>query len=220
MGYKLVTYDAGKGSRAGIVVCLAGVWAGMIALAWKRKPLRIALLVLTLLPFCVMLLPGRRVDTQALQNAYVAALQRFEGVPYVWGGENHVGIDCSGLVRTGLIEAETTEGLRTANPLLLRRALSLWWNDCSAQALGEAYQGRTEQRETVAQLNTADYSAIEPGDIAVTDSGLHTLAYAGSRTWIEADPHFGRVHACALPDSQIYFTMEAKILRWRDLEPH
>ena len=59
------------------------------------------------------------------------------------GRRKRAGIDCSGLVTRGLIDADLSVGLRTANPRLLRHGLSLWWHPCTAQDLGDGYGGRT-----------------------------------------------------------------------------
>lgn len=42
------------------------------------------------------------------REAFVKAMQTFLGVPYVWGGTSHHGVDCSGLVQTAMIEAGCT----------------------------------------------------------------------------------------------------------------
>lgn len=39
------------------------------------------------------------------RQAFVKAMQTFLGVPYVWGGTSHKGVDCSGLIQTAMIEA-------------------------------------------------------------------------------------------------------------------
>jgi hypothetical protein len=37
------------------------------------------------------------------------------------------------------------------------------------------------------------YAGLVPGDLAVTTSGIHILAYAGDEQWIQADPGIGAV---------------------------
>lgn len=38
----------------------------------------------------------------AVESDFVAVAERFQGVPYVWGGKTFAGLDCSGLVQTAL----------------------------------------------------------------------------------------------------------------------
>ena len=58
---------------------------------------------------------------KTLRQKYVDSLVRYEGTKYVWDGENRLGIDCSGLVRKGLIDAAVRAGISTWNPRLIRR---------------------------------------------------------------------------------------------------
>lgn len=47
--------------------------------------------------------------------AFIDSLKTFQGVPYVWGGTSHRGVDCSGLVVAALLEAGCVRGVpRTA----------------------------------------------------------------------------------------------------------
>jgi hypothetical protein len=166
--------------------------------------------------------PGRSYDRAALQRAYLSSLRSFTGVKYVWGGENSLGIDCSGLVREGMILATLRQGLVTLNPRLLRAGGYIWWHDCTAAQLGEGYRGRTRVLEETPSLNELDYAHVEPGDIAVTDGGAHTLAYLGDRTWIEADPNDltgDKVIQVAVPESRnAWLSVPMRILRWRLLD--
>ena len=61
----------------------------------------------------------QKVDVQSLRSKYILAVQGYEGTPYVWGGENRMGIGCSGLVREGLIQANLQQGITTLNPTLV-----------------------------------------------------------------------------------------------------
>src|SRR5882672_11079140 len=72
---------------------------------WRWKWLRMALVGLPLLAAIFLLLPGQPISPAPLRQDYVRALRRFEGTRYIWGGENRLGIDCSGLMRTALINS-------------------------------------------------------------------------------------------------------------------
>ena len=204
----------------GIVICVLLLWGGALFLGFSHKLVRFLCFALVLLAAC-LLLPGRPADPNALRRAYTASLLRYEGTKYLWGGGNAHGIDCSGLVERGLIDADFAQGLSTANPHLLRAGLSLWWYNRSAKALGEGYRGDTSLRLTTPSLNTLDYSQLLPGDIAVTTSGAHTLAYLGNRIWIEADPNLlygDSVITVQTPARNAWFRLPMRILRWRQFE--
>jgi hypothetical protein len=207
-------------TRAGGVALFVLVWFGLAALCWRLRPVRYFCLVVTLFAAGFIAWPSRiKADADALRHDYVAALRRYDGVPYVWGGESLSGIDCSGLIRRGLIDALFTRGIRTADPALVRSALSLWWNDCSARDLGEARSGLTVPVVEVKNLNEFDPAKILPGDMAVTSNGVHILAFTGDRTWIEADPAADRVLTLTTPDPDCsWFKSNMKIVRWRLLQ--
>jgi hypothetical protein len=59
---------------------------------------------------------------------------------------------------------------------------------------------------------------LEPGDLAVTDLGLHILAYVGGGRWIQADPEIGSVVTLnGRDDDNIWFRVPVTIHRWRVL---
>jgi hypothetical protein len=165
-----------------------------------------------------LLAPGRAVDTAGLSRAYVQSLQKYEGVEYVWGGETARGIDCSGLIRRGLIDANWQQGWRTLNPALVRQSINMWWHDCSAKALKEEYRGWTQTLFTSNSLNTLDATRLQAGDIAVTSNGVHTLAYLGNNTWIEADPKAWKVLRLRTPTDNAWFNLPVHLLRWTQLD--
>src|SRR6185436_4505437 len=92
-----------------------------------------------------LLLPAREPpDADSLGADYVAGLRRYEGTAYVWGGESPLGIDCSGLIRRGLVDALVLRGVARLDAGLVRHGIGLWWNDCTARALGDGNDGATE----------------------------------------------------------------------------
>jgi hypothetical protein len=59
-----------------------------------------------------------------------------------------------------------------------------------------------------------DAQNLRPGDLAVTTSGSHVLAYLDDNRWIEADPDIMRVHIVDLDKSQIA-GQEVLLVAWR-----
>src|SRR5690606_30747471 len=98
----------------------------------------------------------------ALREEYLSAMRGYGGVTYHWGGENARGIDCSGLIRRGMMNAMFARVVRTFDGGLLRSAIDLWWNDCSARALGEGYRSLTTHVADTRSLNELDHSLITP----------------------------------------------------------
>src|SRR5690606_9100892 len=88
-----------------IALVLGGLlsWGGALFLWWRSKTLRTSLFALIGIPILLVCLPGRPIDAIALSDAYGHSLRSYRDTRYVWGGEKFLGIDCSGLVRRGLI---------------------------------------------------------------------------------------------------------------------
>jgi NlpC/P60 family len=200
------------------ILFILGVWSGIFYLGWQRLLVRIVALVVTFTVILCLILPGRSIDAQSLRTEYVWAMQGYIGTPYVWGGENHVGIDCSGLVREGLIQANLQQGITTLNPSLVRQGLAMWWFDLSALALRDGERGWTKRLFQADSINAIDPTRLLPGDLAATADGLHILAYIGDKTWIEADPGDRKVIVVPTPERINYwFGVPVYILRWQQL---
>lgn len=213
--------------RFALVADTLALWLGALWLFWLNKLVR-GVLLLGLLGLAIIIFaPAKPQNPQALRAQYVRALQSYEGTRYIWGGESKRGIDCSGLMRCALIDANTQQGWSTLNASAIRAAFSMWWNDSSAKAMKEEYRGLTRLLFTSPSINQIainqpEYSALEPGDIAVTSSGVHVLAYIGNQTWIEADPNEvvgNRVIKVQTPTKNAWFHTPVHIMRWRQLEP-
>ena len=202
--------------RAALIITGTLVWLLGVYLCHRWRMVWIPAVALPVVGILFLLLPGKPVDGEKLRNEYVSSLRSLKGTVYIWGGETRVGIDCSGLVRGALIDANLREGIRTTNPALLRTAASLWWHDCSAKALGENYRGLTVSLAHARSLNETDYSGLRQGDIAVMETGVHTLAYLGNKTWIQADPLPMRVVQTTVPSKEGWFIQGVQLLRWTE----
>ena len=204
-------------TRIAAVALAFACWALVVALAWPRNRRRIVALFAPL-PLALLLLPGGAADPAALRSACVRAMRRYEGTRYVWGGEGRLGIDCSGLVRRGLIDALVRDGIARAHPASARAAVALWWRDCSARSLGEGWRDLTIPVTAAPSIRALDESVLLPGDLAVTRDGVHVLAYAGDSEWIEADPTLMKVVTVRASDPGIgWLGIPVHVVRWRAL---
>lgn len=128
-----------------------------------------------------------------LQDSYVAELRSYDGTRYLWGGENRFGIDCSGLPRKALRNALLKTGLKEMNRDFLFLALKNWWFDTSAKALAQGYRDYCFPLNLAGTVASAPEKALKPGDLAITDDGVHVMVYLAPDEWISADPGQGKV---------------------------
>ena len=199
----------------------AALLGGSILYGWNFKILRTLLLGSCGAMVLFLLWPWHcNEDRSALRADYCAALKSYSGCRYVWGGEGYFGIDCSGFVRKGLEDTLAYHGFLTLNPYLVRESIFLYWHDTTAKVIGQGYSGRTQRVTTCSSLNALDYAKLLPGDLAVTASGDHVLAYLGDRSWIAADPIEGKVTTFVIPEkTNVYFSTPMNIVRWEILSP-
>lgn len=156
-------------------------------------------------------------DIASLRAAYVARLRSFERTRYIWGGESHAGIDCSGLARIALCEAMIVRGICEMNPRLLGPQLwAFWWHDVSASMMRDGAYAYTMPRGHALALASYTDAGLLPGDLAVTDSGVHVLISLGQDRWIEANPDDHRVviNAASASPQRAYFQVPVTIMRW------
>ena len=195
-----------------------GAWVGTLVLTWPMKRVRFSLLALLLVLLLPFMLPGRTIDARTVREAYLIRMNGFEGTTYYWGGENSFGIDCSGLPRRAIRDALFWYGVRNANGRACRMYLEHWWFDASAKALGEGYRDYTIPLGISGVIEEMEYAGLEPGDLAVTESGVHVLAYAGGGKWIQADPGFDSVITLdGRNDYNGWFDVPVTIHRWNVL---
>lgn len=191
---------------------------GILFSSWRLRWLRFPIVAIVLIAAIFLVLPGRSPQPAQLRQRYLNALESYLGTRYIWGGEGRLGIDCSGLVRGGLINALYAQSFTSCNPEAARQAIRLWWNDCSARALGEEYQNFTRHLFDAAALNELTPEQIQPGDIAVTEDGLHVLAYLGNQVWIQAEPNLKQVIKLQSPSTNEWFQTPVRLMRWQVLD--
>jgi NlpC/P60 family/Cobalt transport protein len=205
--------------RLAIVMLIAAIWLGIFYLWWRRVAIRIVSITISVLLLLVAISPDRPVNIAALRSEYIRQLHTYTGTPYVWGGENRFGIDCSGLVRQGLIQANLQQGITTLNPTLMRRGLAMWWFDLSALALRDGERGWTQRLFKASSINQIDLTKLLPGDLATTIDGQHILAYIGQNKWIEADPNYQKTIVVTVPErDNFWFHVPIYTLRWQQLK--
>lgn len=152
-------------------------------------------------------------DDALLTRLYVDALRRSASIPYVWGGEGDLGVDCSGLLRRARIRACAAYALATGRPRALAMAADLWWHDASAEEMAAGYGGRTIRIKRIPSLN-GFAEAIEPGDIFVTANGVHVMAGLGRGEIAQSDPHRGRVCIDRLPEQDAWYRNPVERVVW------
>jgi hypothetical protein len=201
------------------LACLVGLWAGLTILSWRQKRLRIIFLTIPLLAGNPFLLPASPINRDELRAEYLRQLSSFEGTKYFWGGETKRGIDCSGLPRRALRNALLSYGFQNLNGTAFRSFLEHWWFDASAKALSQGYRDYTTPLTTTGTIREMSYDNLIPGDLAVTQDGIHILAYLGDGLWIQADPGIGAV--ATLPgrtEDNNWFDTPVTTHRWQLLE--
>lgn len=215
----LIYYPVGNLPLRALLALVFVAWVAVaLKLFWTRKPVRYGLIGLVAVAGLFLVAPGRAYDVENLREAYVAGLIRYEGTRYWWGGENRNGIDCSGLARRALIDADLTQGFKTVNPRLARMGLWLWWHDTTARGLRDGRYGLTRPVTPAPSINALTPDRLRPGDVAVAGDGIHCLIYLGVAVWIEAESDLGRVVTVRAPSATGWFTSPVQVVRWRQLE--
>jgi hypothetical protein len=205
--------------RLGILLAASGLILGSLFYSWNRRPVFLGLVGIFFAVGFFLLQPGcPPVNPAGFQKPYVESMRAYEGASYVWGGETRFGMDCSGLVRKSFQNTLLKAGILTCNPYFVRGAIDLWWNDTTASEIGKGYDGRTVPVTSCSSLNSLDHSLIQPGDLAVTTSGTHVMAYLGHNQWVGADPGEMKVTVFSIPETKNgWFSCPMNIVRWSKL---
>lgn len=206
--------------RYRLILCLIGLLVLGLAMRWiwPRRRLRFAAAAFLVAVSALVFSPSRPMDAEALRESYVERLVSYEGVRYLWGGEGRLGIDCSGLPRRSLRDALWQRGFATWNGGLVREALRQWWYDASAKAMAEGHRDYVVPLGIHGTIKEMDYEGLQPGDLAITASGIHVLCYLGGDRWIQAEPEIRKVVVLnGRTDENPWFDMPVKMYRWRML---
>ncbi len=205
--------------RYGLPLSLVAAWSAGLGFVWRRKLPRIILLVLPFVAAIPFLLPAKPIDTAKLRDRYIGAMRKMEGTRYVWGGESHHGIDCSGLPRRALRDALLEAGWEDANGGAFRDWAGQWWFDTSAKALGKNYRNFTRPTGVSGKLRDLDFGSLARGDLGVTANGRHVMIYLGNGEWIQADPGPSKVVIQKPAENpNPWFDTMVSIQRWTVLE--
>lgn len=211
--------------RLAIVALLAASWLGLVTFLWIKRWRRSAIAAggLPALAFgWIASSAGAPIPPTQLRELYLTRLRHYEGVLYVYGGENSLGIDCSGLVRRALADALLISGARHGNARAFRDAFSVWWRDSSALDMGNGAGGATiplagANGRPLAPLG--HFPSLRPGDLVITAGGSHVFAFLGADEWIEAEPGIGRTHIFSLTGQLAFMAEErVKVARWKWLQ--
>lgn len=127
------------------------------------------------------------------EKYYVQELRSYAGTSYLWGGENALGIDCSGLPRKAMRNALFKSGAKTLNLHLWKLAFENYLYDASAKALAEETRNTLFCLGLKGSVASALEQQLRPGDLAVTCDGRHVMVFLAPGEWISADPGAGKV---------------------------
>ena len=185
-------------------------------LSTKRKIVICALVIFSL----TLLLPfanQSEISKSKLRERYLNNLISYVDTEYVWGGENSLGIDCSGLPRKSMRLALIEYGYSNFNGRAIKMALWMTFNDASANEMLNGYSGLTSNGNAVYRINDLS-NDINPGDMAITENGIHCMVYLDKAEIIQADPGRNKVVCDGIPSEQSWYHTNVYLVRWSVLQ--
>ena len=202
-------------TRTASALSLVGIYISLLLVSWRIIWVRAGLIAIMMFFAVFLILPIGEVEGQISGESYSTELKKYENTNYVWGGENFIGIDCSGLIRRPLIDLTLRESVKRINPSMLRYGLSLWYNDASARYMATGYDNRIEKLYENLTINDLKNKIVNLGDIAITVNGVHVLAYIGNNEWIQSDPTDMKVTINKSSANSPWFNQPVNIYRFR-----
>lgn len=182
--------------RIGIIESILLQYAIITYFTWRIKLLGKSLLGVFIL-FVVFIISTAKLYAPE-EEKFVAALKRYEHVPYVWGGETKKGIDCSGLIRMALCDVYLSEFKWGA-------AFQIFYFDVAAKDLGKKYKSILTYKRSYPSIKDIPISELKKGSIVVA-SDIHTFAYIGENKWIQASPTDNKVTIKDANEPDKYFS--------------
>jgi hypothetical protein len=184
----------------------------LLLLLWGKRRIFISMMVLLVIPF-LPLLNQSNINMEKLTKIYVKNLKSYKSTKYVWGGENSLGIDCSGLPRKSMRSALFEYGYRYFNGKALNNGLWMIVNDASANEMLKGYSGLTVTDGLEFKINDLNKSAKD-GDMAITSNGVHCMVYLNNNVIIQADPGRDMVVTDKIPYNDGWYNEKVKLIRW------
>lgn len=106
-------------TRAGPVLAFCLAVVTFVVNGWRHLWLRsFTLFLIGICGVFAFMPPRAHPSTILKRQEFARALRCYEGVSYLWGGENCIAIDCSGLIRRLLLTPRSTTAAGSASQIL------------------------------------------------------------------------------------------------------
>ena len=203
-----------------IIIALANIIINFYVLLKAYPKIVLPILIVFVIGIYWINSNAEPIKTSELRAVYINELKSYVGTQYYWGGETHLGIDCSGLARTAFWQTMLKVGISKHNFHLLVPILwKFWWRDLSASDMEDGKYNYTKHIGKADKLAGYNNKNLLPGDIAIPGRS-HVLIYLGDNQWIEASPEDNKVviNKAVLNSKRSYFNMKTEFVRWWIME--